>query len=69
MEQIDDLTKQGVLTTDGAAILHKLRTLGNTAAHEVKPHTQKQLGLALDVVEHLLMGVYVLPARASSTFK
>ena len=37
-EKIDDLVKQGVLTRDGADILHKLRTLGNEAAHEAKPH-------------------------------
>ena len=68
MKRIDDLVKLGVLTAEGAAVLHKLRTLGNSAAHEVKPHTQAQLGLALDVVEHLLNGVYVLPAHAKTTF-
>jgi hypothetical protein len=67
--QINDLVIQGVLTKDGADILHKLRTLGNDAAHEVKPHTDKQLSLAMDVVEHLLLGVYILPVHAKATFK
>jgi hypothetical protein len=67
--KIDSLVKLGVLTEDGAKILHKIRTLGNNAAHEVKPHTSEQLGLALDVVEHLLQGVYVLPHYAKKTFK
>lgn len=67
--QINDLVTQGVLTKDGADILHKLRTLGNDAAHEVKPHTDKQLSLAMDVVEHLLQGVYILPVHAKATFK
>lgn len=67
--QINSLVSLGVLTQDGAAILHKLRTLGNNAAHEVKPHTPKELGLAFDVIDHLLLGVYILPKHAKETFK
>lgn len=66
--KINDLVSQGVLTQEGADILHKLRTLGNDAAHEVKPHSDQQLGLAMDVVEHLLQGVYILPHHANNTF-
>ena len=69
MARIDSLVTLGVLSTDGASILHKLRILGNEAAHEVKPHSEQTLGLALDVVEHLLQGVYILPHHASKTFK
>lgn len=68
-EKINDLVTQGVLTKDGADILHKLRTLGNEAAHEVKPHDKVQLGLALDVIDHLLQGVYILPYHAKAKFK
>lgn len=67
--KIDYLVKQGVLTTEGATILHKIRTLGNNAAHEVKPHDYVELGLALDVIDHLLQGVYILPYHANSNFK
>jgi Domain of unknown function (DUF4145) len=67
-KKIDNLVTKGVLTAEGATILHKIRTLGNNAAHEVKPHTADQLGLALDVCEHLLQGVYLLPHFASKTF-
>lgn len=67
--KINSLVSQGVLTQDGANILHKLRTLGNNAAHEVKPHTPKELGLAFDVIDHLLLGVYILPEHAKRTFK
>jgi hypothetical protein len=66
--KINDLVSQGVLTQEGADILHKLRTLGNDAAHEVKPHSDRQLGLAMDVVDHLLQGVYILPHYAGNTF-
>ena len=68
-KKINDLVTQGVLTKDGADILHKLRTLGNEAAHEVKPHDNVQLGLALDVIDHLLQGVYILPHHAKAKFK
>lgn len=67
--KINSLIGLGVLTLDGANILHKLRTLGNNAAHEVKPHTPKELGLAFDVLDHLLLGVYILPEHAKRTFK
>ncbi len=68
VQRINGLVTQGVLTQDGATILHQIRTLGNDAAHEVKPHKSDQLGLALDVCEHLLQGVYVLPHFAAKTF-
>jgi Domain of unknown function (DUF4145) len=67
--KINSLVDLGVLTADGASILHKLRTLGNDAAHEVKPHTPEELGLAFDVVDHLLLGVYILPEHAKRMFK
>jgi hypothetical protein len=68
-DRIDGLVTLGVLTKDGAAILHKLRVLGNISAHEVKAHGATELNLAIDVVEHLLQAVYVLPSHASRTFK
>jgi Domain of unknown function (DUF4145) len=66
--QIDNLTQKGILTPTAAEILHKIRTLGNAAAHEVKPHSDKQLGIAMDIVEHLLKDVYILPRQVGSVF-
>jgi Domain of unknown function (DUF4145) len=66
--KIDHLVSVHVLTPAGAAILHKIRTLGNAAAHEVKPHSDKQLGLAMDIVEHLLRDVYILPKQVEAEF-
>lgn len=68
-KKINDLVTKGVLTQEGADILHKLRVLGNDAAHEVKAHKPEELNLAMDVVEHLLQAVYILPYHASRTFK
>jgi hypothetical protein len=68
LKKIDDLVAKNVLTPAGAQILHKIRTLGNEAAHEVKPHNDKQLGLAMDVVEHLLKDVYIIPKQVEAEF-
>jgi len=65
-KKIDGLVSAGVLTKDGAEILHQLRILGNDAAHEVKPHNNVQLGTAFDVVDHLLQGVYILPKHSKA---
>jgi hypothetical protein len=64
-KRIDGLVENGDLTAAGAAILHSIRTMGNEAAHEVKAHASEDLSTAFDVVEHLLMGIYILPAKAS----
>lgn len=60
--KIDDLVTKGLLTQAGAETLHSMRILGNEAAHQVKPHSDQTLNLAMDVVEHLLTDVYILPA-------
>lgn len=67
-EKINDLLAQGVLTKDGSDILHRLRVLGNNAAHEIKAHSATELTLAMDVAEHLLQAVYILPFHAKRTF-
>lgn len=65
-QRIDGLVGKGDLTAADASILHSLRTMGNDAAHEVKAHSSDDLTTAFDVVEHLLMGIYILPAKASN---
>ncbi len=68
-KKIDNLVEQRVLTPAGATILHKIRALGNAAAHEAKPHNERQLALAMDIVEHMLKDVYILPKQAESEFE
>ena len=63
-QKINSLVKLDVLAQGGAEVLHKVRTLGNRSAHEVEPHNSVSLGLAMDVVEHLIKGVYILPHHA-----
>jgi len=67
--KIDDLVAKGILTPAGASILHKIRSLGNAAAHEVKPHSDKQLALAMDIIEHLLKDVYIFPKQVETEFE
>lgn len=68
LQKINDLEANKILTPSGASILHKVRTLGNKAAHEVKPHTPRQLSLAMSVVEHMLKDVYILPKLVENEF-
>jgi hypothetical protein len=67
-DKIDALVTQAVLTPSGATLLHKIRSLGNAAAHEATPHTDSQLSLAMSVVEHLLQDVYILPEKMKAEF-
>ncbi len=62
--KIDNLKENHILTPANAEILHKIRTLGNDAAHKVKKHKKDELELAMNVVEHLLTDVYILPQQA-----
>jgi len=68
-KKIDELVAKQVLTRAGADILHKLRILGNKAAHDVKPHDVQQLGFAFDVIDNLVSSVYILPHHAKATFQ
>jgi hypothetical protein len=68
-KKIDDLVTKQVLTPAGAKTLHKIRTLGNAAAHEAKPHSERQLGLALEIVDQVLREVYILPKLIGQEFE
>lgn len=69
-DKIHDLKEKNILNSAGEKILSDhIRILGNHAAHEVKPHSEIKLGVAMDVVEHLLEDVYVLPTKVEAEFK
>lgn len=67
-EKIDWLKEQSLVTSDGCTILHKLRILGNQAAHEVKAHDSSQLELAMKIIEHLLEATYIFPGHVRAAF-
>ena len=64
--KIDNLVGIGVLTKEGAEILHSTRLLGNQAAHEAKLLDEQTINAAMDVVEHLLTGAYILPKKTKN---
>lgn len=68
VSQIGQLHTKGVLSKNGADLLHKLRILGNASAHDIKPHGTLQLSLALDVLDNLLLNVYVLEHHSKIAF-
>lgn len=59
-EKITGLVTLHLITPSEAEVLHRLRFMGNQAAHSVKAHGSDELNTALDVVEHLLRTVYLL---------
>ena len=66
VSMINQLVGKGILTQDGADILHGTRLLGNDAAHGAVAASPDVLNAAMDVVEYLIRGVYLLPAIAST---
>lgn len=68
-ERIDGLVKLGVLTKADSLVLHDIRSMGNQAAHEAMPHPDEQLLLAIEVVEHLLKSVYIIPFKLAKFAK
>ena len=64
-KRINGLAQAGIITVEGAKILHSLRFMGNQAVHKIKAHTELELCAAFDVVEYLLKGVYILPKQAA----
>jgi hypothetical protein len=65
-EKIDSLCELSFITKVQKSILHSLRFMGNAAAHEMKAHSTVELSAALDIVEHLLYGVYFIRNSAIS---
>lgn len=57
-QKIDKLVTLAVLSREASKALHRLRDLGNLAAHEVKPLNSTTLNVAMNVVEQLLRQVY-----------
>ena len=63
--KINVLVEKGLITNDSAHILHGIREIGNEAAHEGISNSDRVLGIALQVLEHLLTSVYIFPQKAS----
>jgi hypothetical protein len=63
-KRIDGLTKGGLISQKDAERLHAIRFLGNDAAHEIQAVEPKNLLIALRIIEHLLVNIYILDSEA-----
>lgn len=62
--RISRLATQGLISQKDAERLHAIRFLGNDAAHDIKKPSDRQIEIALKIIEHLITTVYVLDAEA-----
>ena len=63
-KRIDSLSKSGLISQKDAERLHAIRFLGNDAAHEIKPADARNLLIALQITDHLLLNIYILDIEA-----
>lgn len=63
--RINKLATNGYISKNDAERLHGIRFMGNDAAHDMKPPKDISLSVALQIVEHLIVSVYILEKKAS----
>ena len=63
-KRIDALAKHGMISQKDAERLHAIRFLGNDAAHQVKRSDARNLRIALRIIDHLLVNIYILDGEA-----
>ncbi len=63
-KRIDSLAKGGLISQKDSERLHAIRFLGNDAAHEIKKADARNLLIALRIIEHLLVNIYILDGEA-----
>ena len=63
-KRIDSLAKGGLISQKDTERLHAIRFLGNDAAHEIKKVDARNLLIALRIIEHLLVNIYILDEEA-----
>lgn len=67
--RIDKLAKTGFISQNDADRLHAIRFLGNDAAHEIQAADMESLLVALRIVEHLIISVYILDKDADGVLE
>jgi hypothetical protein len=60
-KKVDALGTAGFLSAAEVKLMHRLRYLGNRAAHEGNSPSREDLDAGLSITEHLLRAVYVAP--------
>jgi hypothetical protein len=67
--RIDKLAKSGFVSQADADRLHAIRFMGNDAAHEIHAGELGPLLVALKIVEHLIVSLYVLDQDAEGVLE
>ncbi len=62
--KIEGLADAGHITVDSAKILHRLSVLGNNPTNKFATQDIKELRATIEVIDHLIKSVYVLPELA-----
>lgn len=60
-EKIKNLHAAGLISSAELPILDKLRMIGNMSTHEIKAIPLDKLDYALEIVNHVLRSIYILP--------
>ena len=61
LEKIKNLHSANWLSANEVPILDKLRQIGNFSAHSIKGFSTTDLQYALEIVNHVLKTIYILP--------
>lgn len=67
--KIAGMAEKGILTSGAAQSLHEHRYLGNEAVHEFAMPSREELKLAIEIIEHVLDQLYVIPEKAQELKK
>lgn len=59
-DRINNLVKNGLITSNEANRLHSVRFLGNDAVHEMSVPNKNSLLIILDIIEQLLKNLYII---------
>lgn len=60
-QKIRNMHARGLISTNELPILDKLREIGNLSTHEIKSLPLEKLSYAVDIVNHVLTSVFILP--------
>jgi hypothetical protein len=62
--KINGLNEKGIISNKQCKVLHELRFLGNDAVHDLSVPTKKEIGIALDIIEHMIDDIYDIPEKS-----
>lgn len=67
--RINKLKTSGFISISDTNHLHGIRFMGNDSAHDIKQPNDRELEIALRIVEHLLSSIYILPKISNGTLQ